>query len=173
LLSKFSAFNFGFEAPLMWGLRIKGNSNSLSGAISVISHHQREGRVFVMWGNLSTVKNYDSKLHANEGVRLAKQSERWRNSDFTRLVRHQSKICTHDAHGYEFPSTRTAGFLNPLLQAYAVSFRVKTFYVHCETSGRYFIIVGELKKTENAGADGADEVYDNIVKTFECHEITK
>ncbi len=163
---KFSLFNFGFEAPLTWGLRIRRNSNSLSGAISLISRHEREGRIFVMWGSQSTVGKYDSRYHANEGARLVKQSERWKDSDFTRLVWHVRSIATHEAHGFEFPSSRTMGYSS--LKPYAVSYRVKTFYLHCRTSGRYFIISGEL----TTGTGGSEEVYNDIVESFACHELS-
>ncbi len=160
---KFSVYNFSMNYPPV--CRVEFNPKSRREGGDVVFHFPDKEKVFLSWGALekATKKFETVDKQAEHSIQSVKKSSGVKG--FEKISQDSLEINDHKAvfNRIRMEEVR-AGFFPG--KGGGIKREALSLHLHCEKSGRYFVIYAML--TGQAPGD-FDDLYMTMAKSFKCH----
>jgi len=159
-VDRLNLYGFSFDFPFTAKLEFNPKLTRETGGVAVKS--SRDSVVFVTWGPLEKIpqKADEAEDHANFNL------ERIENRTRRRLTSLEHKV--QETNGHD--SVYNVVMLEPTGGVFGRGKReeetVRSLHIHCETSGRYFVV---YCVTNKKNGDQQSLALETVINSFRCH----
>jgi len=156
---RFEAYGFGTDYPSDWVIELNPKSRRALGDLAL--KYPGGDKLFLSWGELEKVKKLNGvEAHADYSVDRIKG----RGGKIVDLRKDSVVVNGHRSasRDVDIETLRRGRFMS----TYKVRQHVRSLHVHCDVTGRYFVIYGSISPDR---AEEQSEVFSKVVKTFVCH----
>ena len=151
--------------PSDWRVEIRSKSRSEKG--DVIFTSRRGERIFASWGPLELVSKRFPVLekHADHSFDNIKKMQNVKSLEFTDRRRVQI-----NGHSAVFTRAKVKLGQRLMIRKFYTERDVQSIHLHCDHSGRYFIIYNPVDDTVVSPEDRSDvDLLDIGTRTLKCH----
>lgn len=162
---RFSACQIDLKYPGDWSVSVNKEINYRKGGISFIPPG-RKGRIYIFWGPLTEARGFKSaKEHAEAAFKQVTKESRFAGGRTALIDTASRKLNTHDSYTCQLISHRVRPGPFPPFMRGGMPEEVQATYLHCDKSGRYFVLVVEIDSDEQ----GKEKIVNGLLETFNCH----
>jgi len=161
----FCIYGFRTVCPVPWEIELKPKSDRSEGGVTFKSPERVN--VFVGWGLLKRVKKKYSSLeeHAKDSLKRIEKSPGVKEVEI--VQRKAIRVNSHEAIFFHVKVIFSSPHILPFTKGKTYEEEVRSMYLHCKPSRRYFVIYGKI--TPDKSVEHGD-VFENMIKSFICHK---
>jgi hypothetical protein len=160
----FSIYELHIVYPTTWKVELNPKSDREEGDVAFKSPEKEN--FFVSWGPLEKAKKRYSSVeaHADDPFKRIKKNPNVRKIEFVQKT--VVDVNSHKAIFAHAKVTLAKPSIIPFTKEKTVIREVRCMHVHCEHTGRYFVMYGEMASDK---ASEYGEIFENMMKSFLCH----
>jgi hypothetical protein len=161
----FCVYGFGTVYPNTWRVEFDPKSNRSKG--DVVFKSPEKDNIFLSWGPLEKAQNRfsDTEGHLKYSIDRIKKNTRVGGVEIAR--KNDLDVQSHKALVSLLKVTFSMPGIIPFRKSKGEVQEVRTMHLHCEDTGRYYVIFGQITTDKS---QMHEEIFNKMVNSFKCHE---
>jgi len=169
-LSKFAAYDIETQYPSEWEVRLKQGSKKHDGSV-IFCPSKTPRCIYIGWGELEKARSRfpTYREQAEDSLKRMKKEKKHSRMGVKLLDQRNVKVNGHEA--FENHVRAVTGDYHMILPFFAggVEHEVRSVFLHCEDSGRFFVLVAD-GPPEDAGE--LNSTFQQVLQSLKCHRET-
>lgn len=166
-LSSFSAYDIETRYPSNWEVRLKQGSKKHDGSV-IFCPPESPRCIYIGWGDLAKARSRfpSHREQAEDSLRRIVKEKKHSRMGIKLLDQKNVTVNGHEASENHFRAI--TGDYHMVLPFFAggVEHEVQAVFLHCEDSGRFFVLVGDGSPEDMRELNG---VFQQVLGSLRCH----
>ncbi len=160
----FCVYGFHTVYPGTWKVEFDPKSDRTKG--DVVFKSPERDNIFLSWGPLERAKKRFSDPEGHLKYSMDKIKKNTRVSGVEIARKSDFEVLSHRALVSLLNVTFSTPSFNPLKKGKGEVQEVRAMHLHCEDSGRYYVIFGQITLDKSVAHE---DIFNNMVQSFRCH----
>ena len=160
----FCVYNFRTVYPNTWKVEFDPKSNRTKG--DVVFKSPERNNIFLSWGDVERAKKRFSDPEGHLKFSMDRIKKNTRVSKVEIVSKRDFTVLSHTALVSLLNVTFSPPNIFPFKKAKGNVEEIRAMHLHCEDSGRYYVIFGQISLEKSKEHE---EIFNKMIESFRCH----